>query len=293
MTAAAQPVPVLDIGGTHVTAALVDPSSWRIATSPRRLDVDSAAGADRILDTFAAAAADLEVAPRARWAVAMPDPFDYERGIGRFHGVAKYESLDGVDVRAGLLNRLPGGPAGIVFCNDADAFTVGEWVAGAAAGTTRAVGLTLGTGVGSGWVDSGSIVDPGTPPGGRAHRLSVDGVPLEDAMSRRAIRRAYAEATGDRAADVREIAERARAGEPAATTALARAVQALGRALAGPLRDFRADVVVVGGSMARSWPLFAPWFRAGAGDVPVPPTRVAQDADGAPLVGAAHVAVVG
>jgi glucokinase len=282
--------PVLDVGGTHVTAALVDPASWHILGSACRLDVDSTAEADTILDTFARAAAALDVAQHARWAVAMPDPFDYAQGIGRFHGVAKYEALDGVDVRAGLLARLPGTPADIVFCNDADAFTVGEWVAGAAAGATRVVGLTLGTGVGSGWVDAGAIVDPGTPPGGRAHRLTVDGVPLEEAMSRRAIRRAFAAATGDQAADVREIAEQARAGGAAATAVLSRAVQALGRALAGPVRAFGADVVVVGGSMARSWPLFEPWFREGAGPVSMPPTRVAADADGAPLIGAAYVA---
>jgi glucokinase len=286
-------VPVLDIGGTHCTAALVDAASWQVVGEHHRVDVDSRAGTEQILDAFAAAAADLAAPAGARWAVAMPDPFDYPGGIGRFHGVGKYEALDGVDVRGGLLARLPGSPADIVFANDADAFTVGEWVAGAAAGTRRAVGLTLGTGVGSGWVDSGHVVDPGSPAGGRAHRLFVDGVPLEDAMSRRAIRRAYAAATGDTDADVREISERARAGDGSAAGVLAHSLHALGRALAPVVHAFGADVVVVGGSMSGSWELFEPWFREGAGPVPVPPTPVAADPDGAPLIGAAHIAVAG
>lgn len=282
-------VPALEIGGTHVTAALVDPAGWTIAGAAIRADVDAHAAADDLLDGFAGPASALSAPSGAIWAVAMPDPFDYRLGIGRFHGVGKFESLDGVNVRAELRRRLSAEPGGIVFCNDADAFTVGEWVSGAACGTRRVVGLTLGTGVGSGWVDGGRVVDPGVPPGGRAHRLRIDGAGLEDVISRRALRRAYREASGDGAADVREIAERARDGDPVASRVLARAVRALGRALAGPIRDFGADLIVVGGSMSRSWDLLGPWFAEGAGDG-APPVRVASCADDAALIGAAYVA---
>jgi glucokinase len=220
----------------------------------------------------------------------MPDPFDYPRGIGRFHGVGKLEALDGVDVRAELCSRLTGEPREIVFCNDADAFTVGEWVSGAARGATRVLGLTLGTGVGSGWIDDGRVVDPGMPPGGRAHRLQVEGGGgLEDVMSRRALRRAYRAASGDAAADVREIAERARDGDAVAIAVLSRGLRALGRALAGPITDFGTELVVVGGSMAQSWDLFARWFAEGAGNA-APPVVVASHPDDAPLIGAAYVA---
>ena len=109
-------------------------------------------------------------------------------------------------------------------------------------------------------------------------------------MSRRAIRRAYARASGDDKADVREICERAGDGDRAAHDVLARALHALGRAIAGPIQAFGADVVVVGGSMSRSWTLFEPWFRDGAGEATVPTIVVAADPDGAPLVGAAYVA---
>jgi glucokinase len=256
--------------------------------SPRRADIDAHAAADAILDAIAAPARGTK---EPVWAIAMPDPFDYERGIGRFHDVGKFESLDGVDMRAGLAERLGAAPDDLHFCNDADAFTVGEWLIGAGRGADRVVGLTLGTGVGSGWVDRGRVIDPGVPKGGRAHRLQVNGAPLEESMSRRAIRRAYARVTGDSDADVREIADRARTGEPAATEVLGHALRSMGRALAGPIHDFGADVIVVGGSMSASWELFDPWFRDGAGAAGVPPVRIATDADIAPLVGAAYIAV--
>jgi glucokinase len=71
---------------------------------------------------------------------------------------------------------------------------------------------------------------------------------------------------------------------------LAHALRSLGRALAAPIHDFGADLVVVGGSMSASWELFEGWFREGAGESAVPPVRVAADTDTAPLFGAAYVA---
>ncbi|HZZ95788.1 MAG TPA: ROK family protein [Jatrophihabitantaceae bacterium] len=280
-------VPVLEIGGTHATAALVDLSTWAVS-GEHRVDVDGQATAADILDAFAAAGQTLTVGADAAWGVAMPDPFDYARGIGHFQGVGKFESLDGVDVRAALGTRLPGDH--FVFCNDADAFTLGEWLAGAGRGYGRVTGLTLGTGVGSGWVDAGEVADPVVPSNGRAHHLWIDGGPLEDTVSRRAIRAAYASATGDADSDVREIADRARDDDPAAVAVLAHAFRSLGRALGTPIRDFGAEVVVIGGSMAGSWALLEPWFREGAADVRLPPLRVAARPDSAPLVGAAYVA---
>jgi glucokinase len=283
------PVPVLEIGGTHVTAALIDPSRWQVVEGTEsRLHLDGRGTAHDLIAQFAGAAATLAVDGTRCWGVAVPDPFDYQRGIALFEGVGKFESLYGVDIRAALFSDA----RAVAFVNDADAFALGEWVNGAGSGFGRCAAITLGTGVGSGWVVDGKIVDPGFPPGGRIHRLGLDGVPLEDVMSRRAIRRAYAGLTADAEADVREIAERARDGEQAARDVLRRALDCLGR-VAGPcLARFAPDVLVVGGSMAASWDLFGPWFHAGLAGTgaDAPPIRLARDAQ-APLLGAAACAV--
>ena len=286
----AEPTPVLEVGGTHVTAALLDPQDWSYLVPPHRTDLDGHGSAAEILGAFAAAAHTLDAAAGASWGVAMPDPFDYEHGIGRFHGVAKFEALDGVDVRAALRESLPA-PRGIAFVNDADAFALGEAAQGAASGRRRVAGLTLGTGVGSGWVVDGHVVaaGPGIPPGGRIHQLDVLGRPLEDVMSRRAIRNAYRDAGGDDL-DVREIADRARRGEAAAIEVLRHALCALGKVVGGCVLGFGADVLVVGGSMAGSWQLFEPWFRAGAGELPAE-IVVSADSERAGLVGAALAAL--
>jgi glyoxylase-like metal-dependent hydrolase (beta-lactamase superfamily II) len=50
----------------------------------------------------------------------MPDPFDYERGIGLFRGVAKFEALYGVDVRAALAAALPASGSIALLYDDPD-----------------------------------------------------------------------------------------------------------------------------------------------------------------------------
>jgi glucokinase len=279
------PVPVLEVGGSHVTAALLEPSGWRYAAGPLRRDIDSHAGADELIGSFAVTARALDVGAGRDWGVAMPDPFDYLHGIGRFHDVGKFEALDGVNVGAALRAALD--TACVRFVNDADAFTLGEAAHGAGAGLSRVAGLTLGTGVGSGWVVNGKVAasGPGIPPGGRIHQLRVGDAPLEDVMSRRALRAAYRAAAGADL-DVHEIADLARGGDRVAIQVLRPALAALGAVVGACLRGFRADVLVVGGSMAASWDLFGPWFAEGAGPLRAP-VRVSADAEHAGLIGAA------
>lgn len=124
--------------------------------------------------------------------------------------MGKFEALYGMDVRRALLHGLRQRPGDIVFLNDAHAFLTGEWSMGTVHGHRRAVGITLGTGVGSAFLADGRIRDtgPGTPPEGRMDLTGIDGRPLEDTVSRRAILTRY----GDPAADVSDIAGGARGG---------------------------------------------------------------------------------
>ena len=288
----AEQIPALEVGGTHVSAALIDTAGWQIVPGTlHRRGLDGQWPAATLVGEFLAAARTLALTAHAHWGVAMPGPFDYVHGIGLFEDVGKFDSLRGVDLRAALCEGLQPAPASVSFLNDADAFLLGEWVHGAATGYSRCAAITLGTGAGSSFLADGEIVDtgPDVPPDGRAHHLCIDGRPLEDVVSRRAIRSRYAALTGDAAADVREIAERARAGEDAASAVIDAAMDALGVALGPWLERFGAEVVVVGGSMSASWDLFGPAFTA-ALRRPVP-VVVARDRENAPLLGAARYAL--
>lgn len=274
-------IPVLEIGGTHVTAALVDGRPERLVAGSRRRDpIDAAGSAETILDAIVACARSLGAQPGSTWGVAIPGPFDYGAGIGRFERVAKFEALNGVDVRRNLVASLEGD---MQFLNDADAFVLGEWAVGAAAGHERVAGITLGTGIGSGFVADGRIIDDGgdVPPEGRVDLLTIAGRPLEETVSRRAILAAYRDHPNrpDDAGelDVHDVAERARAGDVAARAVLETAIGALGHALAPWIARFRASVLVVGGSMAGSWDLVGPPLRTALA------ATVAHDSRGGPL----------
>ncbi|GAA1846909.1 ROK family protein [Microlunatus capsulatus] len=284
--AADRPVGVVDVGGSHVTAALA------VGTGPFRLQdrrtsaLDPAAPREELLDALAAAAAPLAA---SSWTVALPGPFDYARGRGDFADVAKFASLAGVDLRAALAGRLGVAGAEVRFVNDAVAYGLGEWSdRGAPAG--RFVCLTLGTGVGSAWLADGEPVEdgPDVPPHGWAHLLTVDGGPLEDTVSTRALVAAHRRRTGV-STDVRGIAEAVRAGDADARATWDPTFHALGRAVGPSLQRFGTTRLVVGGAIARSFDLLEGPLAAGIADrgAGVPPLSAATLQEDAPLVGAA------
>jgi glucokinase len=232
--------------------------------------------------------------------VAVPGPFDYQTGVARFEGVGKFDALNGVDVGEVLRRELVNRPRTVTFVNDAIAFAAGEWAFGSGRGHERMVGITLGTGVGSGFLDRGSSVGSGpcVPVRGEVYRLMVDDRPLEDTVSRRALLRDYAELRPETPCrDVREMAARARDGDAVANQVLHNAFTRLGLALAPWLSRFGATALVVGGSMSRSWDLVHPSLTAGilASPYDVPDLGVfpARDSEGSALLGAGWRAVRG
>lgn len=291
-------VPTLDIGGTHVSAARVDTATWRaLRGASHRIALRSSGTSEEIIATIAGCAAELGSMRGAVLAVAMPGPFDYDAGIGRFEDVAKFDALNGFDVRKALLNAIPEPPDDVVFVNDAAAFGIGEWVSGAARQARRAVAITLGTGVGSAFLDNGTVVDsgPAVPPDGCVHLLRIGDRPLEEVVSRRAIIAEYrARLAPDQRAhqvDVREIANRASDGEEPARQTMDSAFRALGEALSPWLRRFEAEVLVVGGGMTASWASVRPPLEAGIENVDELRSDLAvvrsQDPDESTAVGAA------
>jgi glucokinase len=301
---AGQQLPVLEIGGTHVTAAIVDLGTGAVqAWSLQRATLNPLGPAADLLGAIIGCGGGLPVRGGERWGVAIPGPFDYQRGIALFADVGKFEALYGVDVRAALLNGLPGPAGSIIFLNDADAFLWGEWVFGAAAGHRRCVAITLGTGIGSAFIADGELrhEGPGVPPDGRVDLLQIGGLPLEDVVSARAIERSYEQATGEVPDSTAFVARRARLGDKTATAILWVSFEQLGQALRPWLEEFEANVLVVGGSMTGSWDLIGPalWHGLGSsrGDHASPPsfltgltTSVAARPEHAALLGAAAFA---
>ncbi|SEL84001.1 ROK family protein [Parapedobacter koreensis] len=153
-----------DIGGTHITAALVDTQQWLvIEDSICRYHVDSHADAKSILSAWATPFQEvIRSYPDlpARIGIAMPGPFDYEGGISRMRDQDKYDNLYGMDIRGALAERTGVEGPNIRFINDAAAFLQGEVFAGKHNGHAKMLGITLGTGLGSAvWEQGKNAVD--------------------------------------------------------------------------------------------------------------------------------------
>jgi len=294
----ARDVWVLDVGGSHATAATVGVTGAAATVSATDTEsLDPALPADALLDAFAAPALRLRAGrgegspPPDGWVVAMPGPFDYDSGIGIFEAVGKFDALRGVSIRAGLARRLDVDASRIRFVNDAVAYALGEWAFGSATRSDRHVCITLGTGIGSAFLDRGNVVDEGgaVPPNGWAYLLEFDGRPLEESVSTRAIMRHFSQRTG-RVQTVKEIAEAARTGDPEAAAVLDQAMSALGETLAPWLTSFEATRLTVGGSMVRSWPVLVDGLSDGLarGGVPTDLELLPSALlDAAPVLGAA------
>jgi glucokinase len=269
MREAPELVGVLEIGGTHVTSALVDQRAARLVPgSVRRSPIDPHAPADELLQAFASPVADARVAPEVPWVVAIPGPFDYRRGIGLYADVGKFDALLNVNLTDRLHAALPRLSGDITFVNDADAFAVGEWRQGVTVAVARCVGITLGSGVGSSFLDNGTPVTngPTVPPDGRAHQLKAGAADLEDVVSRRAILACYLAGPGVTSApglDVHDVFARSRGGDDWATQVLEDTFRALGSALAPWFTRFHATAVAFGGAMTGSWDLILPPLRQG------------------------------
>lgn len=281
----AGPTPVIEVGGTHVTAALVNIASSDISARTRA-PLNSDGAATEILSQIIRTARTLAAPPGSQWGVAIPGPFDYDRGIARYHGVGKFDALNGTDFGRMLRDELNAGAAS--FLNDADAFLIGEWRSGVARGHERCAGITLGTGIGTAFLVGGTPRTTGqdVPPGGRADLLWIHGKPLEDTVSRRAIRAAYrARAHHPDDPDVDQIAALARDGDTAALHVLNDAFTQLGTTLGPWFSRFGATVVVAGGAMTGSWDVIGPPLLA---KIAVPVVLAAHPRDAALLGAAAY-----
>jgi glucokinase len=275
-------VGALDIGGTHVTAGRVDIDGAAVEPASRVRTAFPNAGGPALLERILETAAAVATPELSGFGVAAPGPFDYDAGVCLVSH--KLPGLYGVDLRRELATALElAERRAIVFLNDAEAFLLGEWWAGAARGHDRVVGITLGTGLGSAFLENGRIVrsDRRVPAGGELYTLEFRGAPVEETLSRSAVLARYDAEEGP---DVEAIAARARQGERRARLVFGDLGADLAEFLAPQLEDFAPTCLVVGGSIAHAWELLEP----GLATLQQLAVSRAARIDDAPLLGAAR-----
>ena len=219
--------------------------------------------------------------------VAVPGPFDYTSGVSEMT-----HKLDGL--QESIFARSCAPPRACRIPPRFGSSTTRRRSCSAsggrrARGHRRAVGVTLGTGIGSAFSDEGEIVRAGAevPPGGELYKLHFRGSPVEETISSAALLSGYGDAS--HGVDVEHIANRAVAGEPAAR----RVFVDLGVALAQFLTPWvQAFGRAVSSSEVRSRArgLFERELRTELDRIPGLTVTVAEQLEDAPLLGAAYYA---
>ncbi len=278
------PILVFDVGGSHIAASVFDSQSSSIGAI-RDQHLPSGAEPETFFKTFESLVATVLPATATPHgiSIAIPSPFDYEHGISEMRH--KFQSLYGMDLRRELSPRFGCPPDCIHFLNDASASLIGELHQVGASGARRAIGITLGTGVGAAFAVDGNVVveGPGVPAGGEIWNQPYrDGI-VEDYVSTPAIQRTFEELTGKRL-QVCEIASAASHRQEAQ-----QAFEKFGRELGSVLRRISAafvpDRIVLGGGIARAADYFLAAAKAELGDFR-DRLYVSELSERAPLIGA-------
>ncbi len=248
----------LDIGGSHITAALINTQTRALLESSiSRKAVNANASATDLIKTWASAARESlkDDTALSHIGIAMPGPFDYATGISKLEH--KFAALFELNVKELLANELAL-TTPIYFENDASLFALGEYWAGAAKNAERMIGITLGTGLGAGFIEKGNILtqDPRIPPKGELWDVPYLDSIAEAYASGTALQNSYQQAT-NKILTGKAIAELAYQGDTAAQQCFNDLSKHLTSILEPYLASFQPDFVVIGGNIAKAFDLLS------------------------------------
>ncbi|MCY9517458.1 ROK family protein [Paenibacillus apiarius] len=267
----------LDVGGTSIKAALViggQLNEQSVKVYPSRAKESMDVIVTHLLDIIKHQALTMQH-PHSIVGVALafPGPFDYVRGISLMKGIDKYDAIYGVNLREELRQKIEAdselssrfyADLRIVFENDVRAFALGQLLSGQAAAYDRSLCLTIGTGLGSAFLDHGAIVTDheAVPDGGWIFNQPFREGIVDDYISKRGILRIASELGYQlEGMDVKELANRSRQGDRAAGEVFERFGSVFAAAMNPYNEAFRPEALILGGQIAKSFDLSMDGFR--------------------------------
>lgn len=248
----------LGVGGSHVTAGVVDMSFvGDPSLSLVRKEMDSFGTASEIVaaigDCIRQALAGR--GPVAGIGIAFPGPFNYSKGICTvLHVGGKFERMFGLHLGQALKDATGMPDTAFRFFNDAHCFAVGAYMRNGLK-SKRTVLLTLGSGFGSSFMEDGELMThhAALPRLGAFYNEPFREAIADDYFSTRWFHTAYQRATGQAIKDVRELAEM---NSEVSKSIFDEFGANLGEFLLPWLKNFGCDELVIGGNIARAGHLF-------------------------------------
>ncbi|WP_339320284.1 ROK family protein [Paenibacillus sp. FSL R10-2734] len=272
----------LDVGGTFIKSSLVM-NGCSIQASQFQVPSLAAEDASTTLQQFMTimqyqymfGTTLLNDLSAAEWhiGIAFPGPFDYEQGISYIQGLCKFESLYGMNLKKVFRSLLEANNdkswaaalvhAPIRFENDAKLFALGV---STLFPQERFISLTLGTGLGSAFIDQGKIriEGEGVPRNGELYDKPYRHTMIDEVFSRRGILHAAQErGLLIEGMEVKELADLARQGNLAYQQVFEQFGSCLAEMLDPYIVGFGAQRLVLGGQIAKSFDVFGPALEQG------------------------------
>lgn len=243
----------VDLGGTKVNVGLVEGNKI-LSNEFVKLPKDSKSEWDVINIIIDLIKMQLGEQKVEGIGIGVPSILDREKGI--IHEVQNIPSWMEVPLAAILKKEfdLP-----VFIDNDANCFAYGEFKFGLGQGYKHLVGLTLGTGMGSGIITNGHLMGDANCGSGEFGMIPYkDGI-IEDYCSGKFFKNFY-DSNGE------ELMILAREGDSMAIEAFKKFGEHLGNAVKTILYAVDPQVIIVGGSVVNSKDFFGPSLRRSIGD---------------------------
>ncbi|MDL2228647.1 ROK family protein [Treponema sp. OttesenSCG-928-L16] len=255
----------VDAGGTYYKSALVDSCGGIIPGTFRECPSHSDAGRETVLRAFTGMIQDMTAIAAeegrgiSRIALAFPGPFDYRRGASMMDH--KFVSIYDVPLKP-LAAEAAGDPdMPVVFHYDLHASVYGAWLYDEGQSFNSVICVSLGTGLGGGYLRNGQIVmEADGGPKYLIYKQPYRGGILEDAASNRGLAEEYRRRTGcSDVLDAKELERRALLeGDRAALELYRDMGETLGRELRPLFEELGIDCLLLAGQISKGYRLFGP-----------------------------------
>jgi glucokinase len=288
----------MDVGGTHITSAIVDVTDMKVLESSVHKECfDSNLPVNQVMEfwekSIRFSLINSEVENIDGITICFPGPFDYENGISMIKGQDKYENFYGLNISDLIRKRLSlSDDFSVLFENDAVCFGKGEVYKDKKNLSKKVMAVTLGTGLGSCFIDKGVSVSSGTqlPIYGEIWNLPFRNGIAEDYVSLRGLLSKYFVLSGIQLENGLELYDRATVGDKKALQVFEEIGEDLAEIVIPCMKKFSAEHFIIGGKIGNSSSLFLPSFNKKIKELGYEiSVQVSSDNENAALLGAASM----
>lgn len=286
----------MDVGGTHITSAVIDVTNMKVLDySVHKESFNSNLPVNQVMDfwekSIRLSLENSAIKKINGITVCIPGPFDYENGISMIKGQAKYENFYGLNVSDLIRERLSlPDDFNVFFENDATCFGKGEVYKHKENLSKKVMAVTLGTGLGSCFIDKGIAVSSGNlvPTDGEIWNIPFKNGIAEDYVSLRGLLSKYYNLSKTQLENGLELYNLAIAGDKNALKAFEEMGEDLAEIVIPLFKNFSVDHFIIGGKIANASELFLPAFneKIKGADCEIS-IQISADNENAALLGAA------